>query len=131
MKHSTVMMLREAIDFEFVGAARGIRALDWLLAVSVASQLNIHFMPNKTTIVRVHDKGIWNGNTVTDNNRQKNQVRWYCAAHLPEGDLSEAFRRKVVLDWIRSKVATSQLYQPLRPLVLLARKSKALLRQGK
>lgn len=126
VKHSTVIMLREAIDFEFVGASRGIRAADWLLAVSAARKLNIHFMLDKTTIVRVSDNGIWNGSTVADNNRQKNQVRWYCAAQLPEGELREAFRRKVVLDWIRSKIASLQVYQLLRPFVLLARKSKAI-----
>lgn len=126
VKNSTAMMLYEAIDFEFVGASRKIFAADWLIAVSVARKLNIHFMPDRTAVVRVSEQGIWNGNNFKTNNMQKAQVRWYCAAQLPESQLRDVFRRKVVVDWIREKIATSRVYRLFRPLVFLGRRVKSI-----
>jgi len=124
IKHSTAMILRESIDFDFVGLARGIYAGDWLICVSASRKHKIHFMKDKTTVARITDKGVWNGSSDARNNDQKTRIRWHCATYLEESDLRERFRRKVIIDWIRDKISRSILYRPVRPVMQLVRRNR-------
>jgi glycosyltransferase involved in cell wall biosynthesis len=124
IKHSTAMIVRQAIDFDFVGASRGIYAGDWLTCVSAAQNRSIYFMIDKTTVVRVTEEGMWNGASTNTHQEQKTKVRWHCAAYLPESELRELFRQRVVMDWIRNFISKSPLYKIVRPFVLVARYSK-------
>ena len=124
IKNSTAVLLRKAIDFEFASSPHGIKARDWLIYISATQNLGIHFLDVKTTVVRVTENGIWNGGSVEDNSEQKNMLRWYCAAQLPDSELRELFRQRVVMDWIRNFISKSTLYKIVRPLVLMARYSK-------
>jgi glycosyltransferase involved in cell wall biosynthesis len=124
IKHSTTMIVRDAIDFDFVGASRGIYAGDWLICVSAARHRDIYFMTEKTTVARITENGIWNGSSSDRNMSQKEKVRWHCAAYLPESELRELFRQRVVTDWIRNLISKSTFYKIVRPFVLMARYAK-------
>jgi hypothetical protein len=122
IKHSTAMVVTQAIDFDFVGASRGIYAGDWLTCISAAQHRLIHFMLDKTTVVRVTDDGMWNGVNTNIHREQKTKVRWYCAAQLPESELRQLFRQRVFADWLRDFIASSEPYKIARPLVQFSRK---------
>jgi glycosyltransferase involved in cell wall biosynthesis len=122
IKHSTAMIVTQAIDFDFVGASRGIYAGDWLTCISAAQHRSIHFIFDKTTVVRVTDEGMWNGVSTNTHREQKTKVRWYCAAQLPESELRQLFRQRVFADWVRDFIASSGAYKIVRPLVQFSRK---------
>jgi hypothetical protein len=82
-------------------------------------------MIDKTAVVRVTEEGMWNGVSTNTHREQKTKVRWHCAAYLPDSELRELFRQRVVMDWIRNFISKSTLYKIVRPLVLIARFSKA------
>lgn len=124
IKQSTAMMINGALDFGFVGSARGIYACDWLMCASVAASKQILFLPEESAVVRVTKNGIWNGADHEENRRQKELVRWYCAYRLPDSELREAFRRRVILDWIRGQIVKSNAYRLIRPVIRLARRLK-------
>jgi len=121
IKQSTALILRDKIDFNFVGSAHGIYACDWLICVSAAQSNDIHFLTEITAVVRVTNTGIWSGAAREKNASQKALVRWHCAANLPESELRELFRKRVVIDWIRDCIANSNIYKVVRPFVLLTR----------
>lgn len=121
VKQSTAVMILNAIDFSFVGAAPGIYACDWLILVSASRNYGIHYIENPTTSVRVTKNGIWSGATYDRNREQKDLVRWYCADRLPPSELRDAFRQKVVADWTRSLIAKSRTYKIVRPFVSVVR----------
>lgn len=124
IKQSTALILKDKIDFNFVGSASGIYACDWLICISASQKHNIHFISDITAVVRVTNRGIWSGATKLANENQKTLIRWYCAARLPESELRELFRKKVLLDWVRNKVAISDAYKVIRPAVMILRKFK-------
>lgn len=121
IKQSTALMLRDKIDFNFVGSARGIYACDWLICASAAQELGIYFIPDVTAVVRVTNSGIWSGATREENANQKSLVRWYCASRLPESELREMFRKRVSRDWYKNSIARTNLYKLIRPLVIFVR----------
>jgi len=121
VKQSTAVMILNAIDFNFVGAAPGIYACDWLILVSASRNYGIHYIEKPTTSVRVTKNGIWSGATYDRNREQKDLVRWYCADRLPASELREAFRQKVAADWTRSLIAKSKSYQIVRPYISVVR----------
>lgn len=125
IKHSTAMIATQDIDFEFIGGSRGIFAGDWLTYISAAQRKTIHFMNEKTTVVRISNNGMWNGVSTETHREQKNRLRWYCATNLPESDLRNAFRRKILIEWVKSDLANSRVYKPVRPLVMSLRKLRA------
>ncbi len=122
VKHSTCMILRTAIDFEFVGSSKGIYACDWLICISALRKLGVFYMNDKTTIARITDKGVWNGSSNERNNDQKSKIRWHCAVNLPNSRLRYLFIRRVFLDWIRSGISKSPAYLIVRPIILHIRR---------
>lgn len=125
IKHSTALILRSAIDFDFVGASRGIYAGDWLTCISAARSKSIFFMDEKTSIVRITKQGMWNGEVTTRHQEQKSRVRWYCATHLPDSELRELFRKRVLFDWVRNRIATTRAYGVVRPFIWAIRNLKS------
>jgi len=124
IKNSTVLLLRESVDFEFASSPHGIIARDWLIYISATQNLGIHFLDVKTAVVRVTENGIWNGGSFERNSEYKNMLQWYCAAQLPESELRQLFRRAVDFGWIRNFISNSAFYKIVRPFVLMARCSK-------
>ena len=129
VKQSTAVMILDAIDFNFVGAAPGIYARDWLILVSASRSYGIHYIQEPTTSVRVTKKGIWSGATHDTNRERKDSVRWYCADQLPASELRDAFRHKVVADWMRNLIAKSSIYKVARPFVSVARPLKIIVKK--
>ncbi len=123
IKHSTMMIRRNLIDFEFLSKSRGIYVNDWLICISVTQNHKVNYISDKTSVIRISENGIWNGSTTERNQEQKNRLRWYCAAQLPDSKLRDAFRRRVLTDWIRNCVAQNSYYKIIRPFVLIARYS--------
>ena len=121
VKQSTAMLLRQAIDLDFVAASRGIKAGDWLMCVSASRERKIHFIDSKTTVVRISEQGIWNGMTTKESNDQKSLFRWYCASHLPECPLRDEFRRYVLIEWTKKRISKSLIYKFVKPIVSLIR----------
>jgi glycosyltransferase involved in cell wall biosynthesis len=124
IKHSTAMIAREDIDFNFVGGAQGIFAGDWLTYISATRKKTIHYLNEQTAIVRVTKNGMWNGVSTATHREQKDLIRWYCAATLQESDLREIYRRKVFLDWLKSNISKKRMYVILRPTVKYFRKAR-------
>ena len=124
IKHSTCMILRSAIDFDFVGSSKGIYACDWLICISALRKFGVFYMNDKTTIARITEKGVWNGSSNDRNNDQKSKIRWHCAANLPNSKLRYLFIRRVFLDWIRSGISKSPAYPIVRPIVFRFRRIK-------
>lgn len=129
VKQSTAVMILDAIDFNFVGAAAGIDARDWLILVSASRSYGIYYIQEPTSSVRVTKKGIWNGATSDVNRERKDLVRWYCAAQLPASELRDAFRQAVVADWIRNLIAKSSIYKVARPFVSVLRLLKIIVKK--
>jgi glycosyltransferase involved in cell wall biosynthesis len=129
IKHSTMMIRRNLVDFEFLSKSRGIYINDWLICISVTQNHKVKYISDKTSVVRISEKGIWNGSNAERNQAQKNRLRWYCAVHLPDSKLRDAFRQRVLIDWTKQHVAKSRYYKIIRPFVLIVRYSNARLRK--
>lgn len=124
VKHSTAVIAKDKIDFEFLRAAQGIYAGDWLTCVSSLRSGRVHFLKEVTTTVRITNSGMWNGQSLERNADQKERIKWFCATNLPESDLRDAFRRALVFGWIRNQLSKSVVYPLIRPTVLLFRMCK-------
>jgi glycosyltransferase involved in cell wall biosynthesis len=124
IKHSTAMILTEAIDFDFVAAPVGIKARDWLIYVSATRSRKVKFNNLTTSVIRITQSGIWNGSSPEINLEQKSRVRWYCASQLPDCTLRETFRREIALDWFRNFISGLLVYKLIRPVMILFRKIK-------
>lgn len=122
VKHSTVMIRRSELNVRLLESATDVIARDWLICVSACSRLEAIYLPEVTTVHRIHDQGTWNGSNVEARERIKEKVRWCCAANLPDGPLRDAFRRRVLLDLLRKNLRHSRIYWIVRPLVLITRK---------
>lgn len=122
IKHSTAVISLQDIDFNFIRGAKGIYAGDWLIYISAAREKKIHYLDQETTAVRITNKGIWNGQSVSRNNHQKDLIREYSAQSLPRSVLRHRFRRYLFIQRLRRTVSSSLMYQPFRPIMLRIRK---------
>ncbi len=124
VKHSTAIISRDQIDFNFLQSATGIYAGDWLTCISALRAGTVAFLAEPTTIVRITDSGMWNGSSIARNSEQKERIRWFCAANLPDSRLRDEFRRAVVLGWARNQISESYFYRFIRPVVIHIRRLK-------
>ena len=124
IKNSTMMIRTSLLDFNFLSNSRGIYANDWLVCVSVTKNYKVSFIPHKTAVIRITQNGIWNGSTSERNIDQKMRVRWYCASHLPNSKLRDAFIMRVLIDWIKAHISKSRPYKLVRPVIQEIRKAK-------
>jgi len=127
VKHSTAVIVRNRIDLDFLRRASGIYVGDWLICISATREGSVEFLPEATTVVRITNSGMWNGSSIARNSDQKDRIKWFCAANLPDSPLRTDFRRAVVIGWLRNEVSSSAIYKVIRPLVLTTRKARTIL----
>ena len=125
IKNSTAMILTSSINLRFASAPFGITARDWLMYISSAQYLRIHFQETKTAVVRITESGIWNKGSVERNYENKNLLRWYCAASLDESELRNEFRRFLIREEIRKMLSSSHIYKIIRPIFMISRRIKS------
>lgn len=117
IKHSTVLMRREFLELRFLDGSEGIIPKDWLMYVNVLSKSKAAYINEISTVHRVHKGGFWNGSVTREHRAMKEQVRWFCASQLGDGDLRNAFREKVARDTLRLRITQSAIYRVVKPLV--------------
>lgn len=114
IKHSTAMVSRQDIDFNFLSASKGIYAGDWLFYISAARTKRISYLDVETTAVRITNRGIWNGQSQLRNSLQKDLIREYSASSLPKSILRLRFRKYLFIQRLRRRVSVSVFYRPIR-----------------
>lgn len=128
IKHSTSVILMAEIDLDFLTKSTGIFAGDWLINISASTTKSIHYVEDVTTVVGVSQKGIWNGQDRKANDLQKDLIRWYSAAQLPDSKLRETFRNYLLKQHLKKRLRSTYPYRLVRPAVLMFRKFFAYLR---
>lgn len=120
-KHSTVLIRKSAINFEFFAGASGLKALDWILCVAVALSHSVTYLEYETTVHRIHAGGVWNGSTTENRETMKKQVRSYCAKNLPKGFFRSAFKARLLKDSFKDQVRGTYFYSLVKPLIVFMR----------
>jgi len=121
IKKSTALFRKTAIDFSFLGKCAGVRAQDWLVAVSASSSGGIYFIDEPTVLYRVSSDASFQSLNQEEKLRIKDEVRWFCATNLPEGELRHKFRKFLFHQEVRKLISKNPLYKTVRPLVMLTR----------
>ncbi len=121
IKKSTALFRKSAIDFTFLQKCVGVRAQDWLVAVSAGSHGGIHFVDEQTTCYRVSNMASFQTLDREERLKVKDEVRWFCATNLPEGELREEFRSFLVRQELRKKISENPLYRFIRPFMIFIR----------
>lgn len=128
IKHSTSVILMSEINLDFLTKSTGIFAGDWLINISASTTKSIHYVDDVTTVVGVSQKGMWNGQDRNVNDLQKDLIRWYSAAQLPDSELRETFRNYLLKQHLKKRLRSTFPYRIVRPAVLVFRKFFAYLR---
>jgi glycosyltransferase involved in cell wall biosynthesis len=126
IKKSTCLFRTSAINFALLDKCIGIRAQDWVIAISAGSNGGIEFMEDVTTCYRVSDQASFQSLDQKDKMLVKDEVRWFCAANLSEGPLRLEFRKYLFLQYCRELIRGMSIYRILRPLVRIFRTSKSI-----
>lgn len=121
IKKSTALFRKSAIDFTFLQKCVGVRAQDWLVAVSAGSNGGIHFIDEQTTCYRVSNEASFQTLDREERLKIKDEVRWFCATNLPEGKLRQEFRDFLARQELRKKISENPLYRSIRPFILFIR----------
>lgn len=121
IKKSTALFRKSAIDFTFLQKCIGVRAQDWLVAVSAGMNGGIHFIDEQTTCYRMSTEASFQSLDQKERLKMKNEVRWFCATNLPEGELRDEFRYFLIRQEIRKLISENPLYRGIRPVVHLIR----------
>jgi len=121
IKKSTAMFRASALDFGLLDKCIGIRAQDWVIAVGAGSKGGVLFIEDSTTCYRVSNAASFQSLNQEGKLRIKDEVRWFCATNLPEGELRNAFRKFLFRQEIRKLISEHPLYKIIRPFVLLTR----------
>lgn len=129
IKTSTALVKKNAIDFAFFENATHIPSKDWLLFLTVGVKHRISFMNEKTAVHRISSKGIWNGLPRDKQNQIGNSVAWYCAAHFPNNEIQNLFKRKVSREWYQEQLLKSKSGKYIKFLLGLKLVLSALLRR--
>lgn len=122
VKKSTVLVKKSAIDFRLLERCHGIRAQDWLLCISASQRGEVKYIEEELAVYRINSSASFQGLSQSERTEIKNEIRWFCAIFLPEGQLKRAFRIFLLREFGRSIVATSTPYTLLRPYVNIARR---------
>ena len=121
IKKSTALFRKSAIDFSFLQKCIGVRAQDWLVAVSASSSGGIYFIDEPTVLYRVSSDASFQSLNQEEKLRIKDEVRWFCATNLPEGKLRHEFRKFLFRQEVRKLISEHPFYKIIRPFVLLTR----------
>ncbi|CAN2169651.1 Glycosyltransferase 2-like [Candidatus Nanopelagicaceae bacterium] len=115
IKKSTALFRFENIEKSFLQKCHGIRAQDWLVAVSASLNGGISYLDEPTTFFRVSETASFQSLDQSARNRVKDEARWACAANLPDGDLRNEFRRFLFREFIRVNLRETSIYRFIRP----------------
>ena len=121
IKKSTAMFRASSLDFDLLERCIGIRAQDWLIAIGAGSKGGVFFIEDSTTCYRVSNAASFQSLNQEGKLRIKDEVRWFCATNLPEGELRYAFRKFLFRQEIRKLISEHPLYKIIRPFVLSTR----------
>lgn len=125
IKKSTTMFRKNSIDFEFLRKCNGIRAQDWLVAVSAAANGRVNYIDEPTTVYRISDKASFQSLTQEHRIQMKYEVRKFCAEHHPDKGIRKHFKRFLFRELLRKGIRSSFFYRPFRPLVIFLRRLRS------
>ena len=107
IKKSTALFRYSSIDRVFLEKCHGIRAQDWLVAISATLNGGVSYIDEPTTFYRVSENASFQSLDQNQRNLVKDEVRWTCAANLPDGELKNQFRQYLVHGYLRMKLRES------------------------
>ncbi len=122
VKKSTAMVRKSSIDFNFLSKINGQEAHDWLLCISCAGNGGIMYLEEETAVYQVSDLASFQKKSQLERIKVKDEVRWYCATHLPDSQLREKFRSFLLKERLRTMISHSIFYRCVKPLVMSYRK---------
>ncbi len=122
IKKSTALFSLEKIEKSFLKKCHGIRAQDWLVAVSATLNGGVSYLDDPTTFYRVSESASFQSLDQNARNLMKDEVRWVCASNLPESNLRNEFRKFLFRQYIRKNVSASPIYKLIRPFMHAFRK---------
>ena len=125
IKKSTAVFRKSSINFDLIDNCKGIRAQDWVMAVGAGANGTIKYLDDPTTCYRLNDEAAFQTLSQREKVKIKDEVRWFCATNLSEGELRDAFRRFIIQEEIRKILSSSQIYRLIRPLFIFSRKIKS------
>lgn len=119
-KESTVMIRRDAVDFNFLRYADYIVASDWILYLSISQNFSVSYLSDPMVVHRITKEGVYNGSTRARKDMIKDQVYWFAAANLTNLELRKSLRillaKRVLSDYVRSLSLLSFVLRITRPL---------------
>lgn len=119
-KESTVMIRRDAVDFNFLRYADYIVASDWILYLSISQNFSVSYLSDPMVVHRITKEGVYNGSTRARKDMIKEQVYWFAAANLTNLELRKSLRillaKRVLSDYVRSLSLLSFVLRITRPL---------------
>ncbi len=121
VKKSTAMFRKTALDMNFLSRCYGVRAQDWLVCACAALSGPIAFLDEETTVYSISPQASYQRLDQKVKLEIKNEVRWYCAAFLPDEGIRDKYRTFLIIDILRRKISASKGYLILKPLVLMSR----------
>jgi glycosyltransferase involved in cell wall biosynthesis len=129
IKASTTVLRSDAVDWPFIDKSQHIVAIDWLMYLNVSVNYRIQYLEEEMVVHRVTENGLWNGQDTRTKDLMKSEIRWHCAANLPNGPTRDFFRRSILKDYLRSRITQSRPYKAIKPFMMLYRKSISILRK--
>lgn len=127
IKKSTALFKFDNIEKSFLRKCHGIKAQDWLVAVSATLNGGVSYIDEPTTFYRVSESASFQSLDQSGRNRVKDEARWSCAANLPEGEIRNEFRKFLLREFIRINLRESSVYKFIRPLFQIFRKLRKIL----
>jgi hypothetical protein len=115
------MFRASTLDFDLLGRCIGIRAQDWVIAIGASSKGGVFYIEDLTTCYRVSNNASFQALGQDEKLRIKDEVRWFCATNLPEGELRREFRKFLFRQEVRKLISEHPFYKIIRPFVLLTR----------
>lgn len=125
IKKSTAVFRKSCINFDLIENCRGVRAQDWLIAIGAGANGTVKYLDEPTACYRLSDEAAFQTLSQSEKIKIKDEIRWFCAANLLEGELRDEFRRFLIRGEIRKILRSSQIYSLMRPLFIFSRKLKS------
>ena len=122
VKKSTAMFRKSALDMNFLTRCYGIRAQDWLVCACASLNGPIKYLEQETTVYTISPLASYQSLDVKTKLEIKDEVRWYCAAYIPNKDVRNEYRDYLLREMLRERVSVSKVYIFIRPIVIVVRK---------